>query len=71
MYAPFKKQSVYLLEGKVLTEAKCVQCHKMKNVNDYSFAKWEKILPMMAKKSKITKNEAEKIRTFVIWKLEN
>jgi len=58
-------------EGKSLMEKNCISCHEMKNVNDYTLVKWEKILPKMARKSKITEAETEKIRTFVVWKLEN
>jgi rare lipoprotein A len=59
------------MEGKSLMDKNCISCHKMKPVNNYTLAKWDIILPKMAKKAKISVEEQEKIRTFVVWKLEN
>jgi cytochrome c1 len=60
-----------VIAGKDLMDKNCIRCHKMKPVENYSLAKWDVILPKMARKAKITEEEQKKIRTFIVWKLEN
>lgn len=60
-----------VMEGKNLMDSKCIKCHKMKVIEEYSQLKWDIILPKMAKKAKLSSDEQEKMRTFVYWKLEN
>lgn len=62
--------SANVLEGKKIMEAKCIRCHALKVVKDYPLEKWDKVLPKMAKKAKITPLEQEKISTFVRWQLQ-
>jgi hypothetical protein len=69
--SPYQNMPKEVSEGKVIMEQRCVKCHVLKKVNDYSVERWEKVLPKMAKKAKITHWEQEKITTFVKWKLSN
>lgn len=59
------------LEGKSLMDQNCIRCHKMKIVNNYTLAKWNTILPKMARKAKISDEEQAKIYSYVEWKLKN
>lgn len=58
-------------EGKMLYEAKCQKCHKLKNVDKYSGEQWNKILPNMAAKAKLEGEETAKIDVYIRWELEN
>ncbi|MFA7274891.1 MAG: septal ring lytic transglycosylase RlpA family protein [Crocinitomicaceae bacterium] len=60
-----------VLMGKDLMDQNCIHCHKLHAVNDFSQAKWAKVLPNMAKKANITPEAEEKINAYVQWKLQN
>jgi len=55
-----------LEEGKVLMEAKCARCHKLKAPENYTAASWDKILKRMLPKSKTTDEENVKISAYIL-----
>ena len=55
--------------GYTLQVQYCVKCHKLKKVTKYSREQWDKILPAMAKKAKITAEQEASINDYVNWEL--
>jgi mono/diheme cytochrome c family protein len=58
-------------EGFNLQAQHCTACHKLKTVDDYSREQWDKILPNMAKKAKITPEQEATINEYINWELQN
>ena len=58
-------------EGFNLSAEYCVKCHKLKVVDDYSREQWDKILPNMARKAKITPEQEAAINEYINWELAN
>lgn len=48
-----------------LYSQKCSGCHRLYNKNEYTVKQWEKILPEMSKKSKLSKEEENQILMFL------
>ena len=57
--------------GKTLYESKCIKCHGLKPVNDFSKEQWDKILPAMMDKAKLTSEEKVQVNDYVYWKIAN
>lgn len=58
-------------EGFNLNAQHCARCHKLKTVDDYSREQWDKILPNMAKKAKLTPEQEATINEYINWELQN
>ena len=61
--------SAAITEGKVIYEAKCHRCHKLKTVTDYSEAQWANILPDMANKSKLDESQTALVDQYIHWSI--
>lgn len=55
--------------GYTLQVQYCVKCHKLKKVTKYSREQWDKILPAMAKKAKLSAEQEASINDYVNWEL--
>lgn len=55
-----------LQEGKILMEANCARCHKLKAPENYTVESWNKILKRMIPKSKATDEENAKISAYIL-----
>lgn len=55
-----------MTQGKVLFETRCADCHELKPPADFTIAEWNKILPDMSHKAKMTSDEAGLLRSWVI-----
>jgi mono/diheme cytochrome c family protein len=66
-YAKFvsKYNEQALAEGRVLMEAKCGKCHKLKDTQKYNVEKWDNILNNMIPKTKVSEEEGNKIRAYI------
>lgn len=58
-------------EGYTLQAQHCTRCHKLKTVDNYSREQWDKILPNMAKKAKLTPEQEATINEYINWELNN
>lgn len=58
-------------EGYNLTAQHCARCHKLKTVDNYTREQWDKILPNMAKKAKLTPEQEATINEYINWELNN
>jgi cytochrome c5 len=56
--------------GKTLYESKCITCHALKPVTNYTKEQWDKILPAMMEKAKLTVEEKVEVNNYVYWKIE-
>ena len=55
-----------LATGKTLFEGKCDGCHKLHLPETRSVEKWEKVLPRMVNRSKLSDADAGKVRAYVL-----
>lgn len=53
-------------EGVVLYRAKCKSCHRTYAPQEFDVAHWEKQLPVMSRRAKLTPEEYESIRKYVL-----
>ncbi|MDH4471414.1 MAG: hypothetical protein QE487_02340 [Fluviicola sp.] len=53
------------LVGEGLFNQHCGQCHNLPKIEDYSAEKWDRIVPSMAKKSRLTAEQETSVMTFV------
>jgi hypothetical protein len=58
-------------EGYNIHAQSCVDCHNLKNIDNYSREEWDKILPSMAKKAKLTSEQETLINEYIDWELGN
>lgn len=49
----------------------CNRCHRLKTVDNYTREQWDKILPNMARKAKITDEQQATIDQYINWELGN
>jgi cytochrome c2 len=59
-----------LQRGKRLMEQRCIKCHELKTVSHYSPERWEKILPKMSRKAKLSAQESSTLGSYIQWELE-
>lgn len=52
-------------EGKIVYEAKCGSCHKLKNPTRGNMTQWEKWIDKMAPKAKLTEAEKAQVTDYV------
>ena len=62
-------QNAKVEEGYGLYAQHCVKCHKWKKVDNFTREQWDKILPAMAKKAKISAELEATINEYVNWEL--
>lgn len=55
-----------LAEGKTLMEANCQKCHKIKDPSERTVQKLERVLPSMFNKAKLTQQQGELVRAYMI-----
>ncbi|HLP55220.1 MAG TPA: cytochrome c [Fluviicola sp.] len=53
------------LAGESLFNQHCGRCHDLPKVEDYSADRWDRIVPSMAKKSKLTPEQEASVMTYV------
>lgn len=58
-------------EGYNLQAQYCTRCHKLKTVDNYTREQWDKILPNMAKKAKLTPEQEATVNEYINWELNN
>lgn len=58
-------------EGFNLQAQHCARCHKLKTVDNYSREQWDKILPNMARKAKLTAEQEATVNEYINWELNN
>ena len=51
--------------GKAIYNTSCIKCHGLKVVENYTKAQWEKILPAMMEKAKLTEEDRQKVHAYV------
>ncbi|MCO5261001.1 MAG: hypothetical protein M9916_12750 [Crocinitomicaceae bacterium] len=56
-------------EGYNLHAQNCAKCHKLKTINKYTREQWDKILPSMARKARISAEQEASINEYVNWEL--
>lgn len=57
--------------GRTLYESRCTKCHGLKPVKDFSKEQWDKILPPMMEKAKLTGEEKSQVSEYVYWQIAN
>lgn len=55
-----------LTEGKTLMENNCAKCHGLVKPKSRTTEEWTKIIPVMAQKAKLTKEQETKIRQYIL-----
>ncbi|MES1225016.1 MAG: hypothetical protein ABUT20_56540 [Bacteroidota bacterium] len=55
-----------LAEGKKIYEANCNKCHRYKVPESRDEAKWDDIIPKMAKKAKLSSDQQELVLKYVV-----
>ncbi len=58
-----------IAEGSSLFNNNCGKCHALPEIPKYSKEKWQKIVPSMAKESKLDNIQESKVMAFVNWKI--
>ncbi len=65
--APPVSSSPQLERGRLLYVTKCTACHAAEPVRNYSLADWSKIVPDMAKESKLNEQDTAAVGAYVRW----
>ncbi|HEY3371020.1 MAG TPA: hypothetical protein VGK10_09250 [Prolixibacteraceae bacterium] len=55
-----------LMMGRTLYTNHCGSCHNLHLPEQYTRAQWEKVMPIMKRKAKITDQEAQLITNFIL-----
>lgn len=53
-------------EGKTISMQSCNRCHKYHEPQEFTVMKWEKVLPSMTQKAKLSQDDAGKVRAYLI-----
>ena len=53
-------------EGKVLWQSSCGKCHKLPQPDAYTVSKFDRVLPRMIKKAKLTDEQGAKVRAYLV-----
>jgi hypothetical protein len=59
-----KKETKEVVAGKEVFKAKCGRCHELKAPENYTAAKWVKIIDWMAPKAKLDASEKENVLAY-------
>jgi mono/diheme cytochrome c family protein len=54
-----------IVRGYDLFSRNCQKCHRLKNPANFTEEEWDKILPKMAKRTKLTSDEVGLVHTYV------
>ena len=57
--------STAINRGYIIFSENCHHCHKLKEPSRYSDEDWQKILPVMSKRAKLSKEETVKVQAYV------
>ncbi len=55
-----------LAEGQTIFTSHCGKCHKLHQPNEESVAKWNSVLPSMIRKAKLTEEQGNLVRAYVM-----
>jgi cytochrome c5 len=55
-----------MAEGKVIFENSCGECHDLHQPADFKVGTWDKILPKMCRKAKLSSEQAALVRAWII-----
>ena len=55
-----------LEEGKTLWQGNCDRCHKLFTPDSRDVEKWERVLPRMIKRSKLTDMQGQMVRAYLL-----
>ncbi len=55
-----------LERGRAIYLTACVRCHRARLVGDYSAAQWRDVLPVMARKSRLTAAQERDVTAYVL-----
>jgi len=69
--AKVKMPTMELAQGKSIYDSKCNQCHAPAKIDNYTQEQWNKILPDMMIRSKLTTSDAALTQAYVTWELNN
>ncbi len=70
-FEPSKKSlSESAMKGEKLYIEHCGKCHKLEPIHEFSEARWKRIVPDMAKKSKLNDEQESFILTYVLEELK-
>ena len=61
-----KYNATQIAESKIIFEKHCGECHSLHNPEEFTVKQWDKILPKMSRKSKLTEEQAGLLRAWVI-----
>lgn len=59
------EMSADMTEGRAIYDSSCIKCHGLKKIEDFSKAQWEKILPGMMEKAKLSEDQKMKVHAYV------
>ena len=60
-----------LKEGKSIFDSKCSRCHAPVIIDNYTQERWNKILPDMARRAKLSVENTALVQAYVSWELNN
>ena len=60
-----------LKQGKSIYDSKCSQCHAPMAIDNYTQEQWNKILPDMSIRAKLTATDASLVQAYVTWGINN
>jgi mono/diheme cytochrome c family protein len=64
---PTRAQAARLEEGRAIYLTTCIKCHQPKTINEFTADTWTtKILPKEAKKAKLSDQELDMLRAYVL-----
>lgn len=69
--AEVKMPTMELAEGKHIYNNDCTKCHAPEPVEKYTQEQWNKIIPNMAIKAKLTPEKTALVQSYVSWELVN
>jgi cytochrome c5 len=55
-----------IAKGKTISEAKCGECHDLHAPQEFTVHEWDKILPGMSHKAKLSADDAGLLRSWII-----
>lgn len=58
-------------QGKELFNTRCTKCHDAKVIDNYSREAWDKILPKMSGKAKLSAEENALVHAYIYWEIEH
>lgn len=56
-------------QGAQLYAQNCGKCHRLFEISEFPKERWDKVLPPMIKKARLSEEDGLKVTEFVYWKL--